>query len=91
MRISVYVIESIRGIVRRVEETLAQRLGRCVRQLRVEAGMTQVVFGERCGFYQTYLSRIERGEANPTLHAMEVIAAALDLSIYELWDRVRDS
>lgn len=53
--------------------------------------MTQVVFSERCGFYQTYLSRLERGQANPTLHAMEVIANALGLSIYELWDRVRSS
>lgn len=47
-------------------------------------------FGERCGFYQTYLSRLERGQANPTLNAMEVIANALGLTIYELWDRTRD-
>ena len=47
-------------------------------------------FGERCGFYQTYLSRLERGQANPTLNAMEVIANALGLTIYDLWERVRD-
>ncbi len=47
-------------------------------------------FGERCGFYQTYLSRLERGLANPTLNAMEVIANAHGLTAYELWDRVRD-
>jgi transcriptional regulator with XRE-family HTH domain len=35
------------------------------------------VFGERCGYYQTYLSRLERGEANPTLKAMEDLANAL--------------
>jgi transcriptional regulator with XRE-family HTH domain len=73
-----------------VKETLAQRFGRCVRQLRVEAGLSQVEFGERCGFYQTYLSRLERGQANPTLNAMEVIANALGLTIYELWDQVRN-
>jgi transcriptional regulator with XRE-family HTH domain len=72
-----------------VKETLAQRFGRCVRQLRVEAGLSQVEFGERCGFYQTYLSRIETGQANPTLNAMEVIANGLGLTVYELWDRVR--
>jgi transcriptional regulator with XRE-family HTH domain len=72
-----------------VKETLAQRFRRCVRQLRVEAGLSQVEFGERCGFYQTYLSRLERGQANPTLNAMEVIANALGLTIFELWDRVR--
>jgi transcriptional regulator with XRE-family HTH domain len=68
-----------------VKETLSQRFGRCVRQLRNEAGMSQVEFSERCGFYQTYLSRVENGKANPTLNAMEVIANALGLTIYELW------
>jgi len=72
-----------------VKETLAQRFGRCIRQLRVEAGLSQVEFGERCGFYQTYLSRLERGQANPTLNAMEVIANALGLTIFELWDQVQ--
>jgi transcriptional regulator with XRE-family HTH domain len=71
------------------KETLAQRFGRCVRELRLEAGLSQVEFGERCGFYQTYLSRLERGQASPTLNAIEVIANALGLSIYELWEYVR--
>jgi len=73
-----------------VKETLALRFGRCVRQLRQEAGWSQVEFGERCGFYQTYLSRLERGQANPTLNAMEVIANGLGLTIYELWEKVRE-
>jgi predicted transcriptional regulator len=44
---------------------------------------------ERWGFYQTYLNRLERGQAKPTLNAMEVIANGLGLTIYELWERVR--
>jgi transcriptional regulator with XRE-family HTH domain len=47
-----------------------------------------VEFGGRCGFYQTYLIRLERGQANPTLNAMEVIANGLGLTVYELWDHV---
>lgn len=73
-----------------VRRTLSQKFGKCVRELRLEAGLSQVEFGERCGFYQTYLSRIERGQANPSLNAMEVIAKALGLTIFELFDRVRD-
>lgn len=61
-----------------------------MRTLRQEAGMSQVVFGEKCGFYQTYLSRVENGHANPTLNAIEVIAASLGLSVFELFDRVRE-
>lgn len=52
-------------------------------------GLSQVEFGERCGFYQTYLSRIENGRANPSLNAMEVIANALGLTIFDLFDKIR--
>lgn len=62
-----------------------------MRALRIEAGMSQVVFSEKCGFYQTYLSRIENGQANPTLNAVEVIANALGLTVFELFDRVKAS
>lgn len=51
--------------------------------------MSQVVFGEKCGFYQTYLSRIENGQANLTLNAMEVIANALGLTVFDLFERVK--
>ncbi len=72
-----------------MQSTTATYLGQVIRSLRLEAGMSQVVFGERCGFYQTYLSRIENGQANPTLNALEVVASALGISVFELFDRVR--
>jgi transcriptional regulator with XRE-family HTH domain len=59
-----------------------------VRELRLGTGLSQVEFGEKCGFYQTYLSRIETGQANPTLNAMEVIANSLGMTIFELFDQV---
>jgi transcriptional regulator with XRE-family HTH domain len=71
------------------KKTLAQRLGECVRDLREEAGLSQVEFSEHCGFYQTYLSRIENGRANPTLNAMEVIANAFGLTVFDLFEMVR--
>lgn len=72
-----------------MKNTLAQQFGSCVRTLRLATGMSQVVFSEKCGFYQTYLSRIENGQANPTLNAIEVIANALDMSIFDLFDYVK--
>ncbi|MBT8573179.1 helix-turn-helix transcriptional regulator [Polynucleobacter paneuropaeus] len=65
-------------------KALAYHLGGVIRDLRKEAGLSQIVFGEKCGFYQTYLSRIENGVANPTINAVEVIAKALDISFFEL-------
>lgn len=70
-------------------QALAHHLGSTIRDLRKEAGMSQIVFGEKCGFYQTYLSRIENGSANPTINAIEIIAEALNLSIFELLELVR--
>ena len=72
-----------------MKNTLAQQFGSCVRTLRLATGMSQVVFGEKCGFYQTYLSLIENGQANPTLNAIEVIANALGMTVFDLFERVK--
>ncbi len=72
-----------------MRRALTHYLGATIRELRKEAGLSQIVFGEKCGFYQTYLSRIENGSANPTINAIEVIAEALNLSIFELLELVR--
>ena len=60
-----------------------------MRELRLGAGLTQVEFAERCGFYQTYLSRVETGQANPTLNAIEVIANGLGMNVFTLFEHVR--
>ncbi len=73
-----------------MKSTLSKQLGECIRELRLQTGLSQVEFGERCGFYQTYLSRVERGLANPTINAIEVLANALGLTVFELFDRVRE-
>ena len=67
---------------------IAKTFGTRVRQLRLAKGFSQVEFGEKCGFYQTYLSRIENGQANPSLNAIEVLANALDMTIFELFAAV---
>ena len=54
-------------------------------------GMSQVVFAERCGFYQTYLSRVENGKANPSLNAIEVLANSLGLTVFDLFDKVKET
>ncbi len=74
----------------RPRSSLSKQLGTCIRDLRLDIGLSQVEFGEKCGFYQTYLSRVERGLANPTINALEVIANGLGLSVFELFDRVRE-
>jgi transcriptional regulator with XRE-family HTH domain len=83
------VIYSINRIFGRVKKPLAKQLGIVIRERRKQAGLSQVVFGEKCGFYQTYLSRLENGQANPTLNALEIVAKALGLTIFELFELVK--
>ncbi|MCA3564773.1 MAG: helix-turn-helix transcriptional regulator [Methylocystis sp.] len=42
-------------------------VGRNVRRIRLEMGLTQEAFAEKTGFSQQYLSGIERGVRNPTI------------------------
>ena len=72
-----------------MSDGLAKRYGKCVRELRLAAGLTQVEFAEQCGFYQTYLSRVETGQANPTLNAIEVIANGLGLDVFDFFEVLR--
>lgn len=62
-------------------------VGRQVRQLRIEAGLTQDVVSERCGIFRTYLSRIECGNANPTVTVLVALAATLNVKVQELFNK----
>ena len=52
-------------------------VGRNVRRLRLERGLTQERFAEMSGFAQQYLSDLERGQRNPTIVTLYEIAVAL--------------
>jgi len=73
-----------------VKNSLNQQFGACIRALRLSTGLSQIEFGEKCGFYQTYLSRIETGQANPTLNAIEVLASSFGLTVFELFERLKE-
>lgn len=60
------------------------QIGRAVRQLRVEREMTLEVLAKASDLHWTYLSGIERGHRNPTLHVLAAIAGSLDLKTSQL-------
>jgi len=39
--------------------------------------VSQEALADRCGFARSYMSRIERGNANPSLDAIETLAGGL--------------
>lgn len=57
-----------------------------VRELRLASGMSQEAFADKCGFARSYMSRIERGRANPSLDAVQALAVALGVKVGELFN-----
>jgi transcriptional regulator with XRE-family HTH domain len=53
------------------------RFGQRVKTLRLERGLSQEAFADKCGLDRTYISGIERGVRNPTLEVIAVIADGL--------------
>lgn len=48
--------------------------------------MSQEAFADKCGFARSYMSRVERGKANPSIDAIEVLADALGVAVKELFE-----
>ncbi|SFS85201.1 helix-turn-helix domain-containing protein [Brevundimonas viscosa] len=59
-------------------------LGRNIRRLREEAGVSQEQLAFDAGMKRSYLSDMERGVRNPTVKAVGRLAAALKVSPAEL-------
>lgn len=59
-------------------------IGRQLKRIRTRAGLTQLEIAEKCGLFRTYVSRIELGDANPTVLVLGALAASLDVDIGEL-------
>jgi transcriptional regulator with XRE-family HTH domain len=59
-------------------------LGKAIRQLRDQRGVSQEALAYEAGVTSGTLSLIERGLSNPTWGTVKGIALALDVSIAEL-------
>jgi transcriptional regulator with XRE-family HTH domain len=67
-------------------EDILHRLGSRIRQLREQAGVSQETLGLLSGLHRTYIGAIERGERNPSVLSLEKIAAALKVSVGDLFN-----
>jgi transcriptional regulator with XRE-family HTH domain len=61
-----------------------QKLGKQVKQLRLELGYSQEKLGEITGMDRTYISGIERGVRNPSVRNIEKLAKALKVQLSDL-------
>ena len=69
--------------IQRNESTLSA-LANNVRRLRKVVGLSQEELAFQCEIDRTYISKVERGVANPSLLILARIAEVLKVSIEEL-------
>lgn len=68
----------------RFDRKLAQRLGRRIRALREEAGITQEQLAWTIDLSKSFLSQIESGQRLPSIPVLFAIAHELDLEAADL-------
>jgi transcriptional regulator with XRE-family HTH domain len=63
---------------------MRELVGRNVKRVRQEKGLTQEQLAERSGFSQQYISGLEQGRRNPTIVTLYELALALGVDHLEL-------
>lgn len=69
---------------------IAKSIGQRIRNYRTTLGLSQEKLAELSGCHPTYIGQLERGEKNATLESIEKIAAALNVSLSTLFEKLED-
>ena len=67
-----------------MNNSILENFGQQLKKLRNEKNLTQEQFAKKCGLHKNYIGMVERGERNPSLINIEIIAKGLELSISDL-------
>jgi transcriptional regulator with XRE-family HTH domain len=67
-------------------ETVPKALGRRIRELRKQNGLSQEGLADEAAMHRTYMWGIERGRRNPSLRHLTRIADALGVSLSALFE-----
>ena len=63
--------------------SIQAQFGAHLKKLRLQSGLSQEAFADKCGLDRTYVSGIERGVRNPTLEVISVLAKGLEIEMSE--------
>ena len=67
---------------------IAKTVGQRIRSYRLQLGFSQEKVAELSGCHPTYIGQVERGEKNATLESIEKIAAAIEVPLSKLFDKI---
>jgi transcriptional regulator with XRE-family HTH domain len=62
-----------------------EALGQRIKRIRLGKNMSQTLLAGKCGIEKANLSRIESGQANPTVLTLSKISAALEVPVLEFF------
>ena len=65
--------------------SIIDRFSRKFKEIRIKKKLTQEDISFKSGLSVYYVSKVERGQANPSLKTIEKIAQALNVSIKDLF------
>lgn len=68
-------------MVRKSSDSLRAVLAENIKTFRKEKGFSQEELAERCNLHRTYIGSVERHERNVTLSTLEILAAALGVTV----------
>jgi transcriptional regulator with XRE-family HTH domain len=67
------------------------RIGMEVRRFREKLGMSVRAFADHCGFSPSFISQLENGHVSPSIASLGKIAAALNVTLIDLFARSIDN
>lgn len=67
---------------------IAGIIGQRIRNYRTKLGWSQERLAELSGCHATYIGQLERGEKNATMESVEKIAAALNVPLSTLFEKL---
>jgi quercetin dioxygenase-like cupin family protein len=65
--------------------TLEARIGLEVKRVRERSRLSLRAFAERAGFSASFISQVENGQVSPSIASLEKIAAALNITLKDLF------
>lgn len=71
----------MQAVVGQTQPCSARRVGERLRELRLEAGLTQAALAERLGTTQSAIARLEGGRQRTTLEGVDRVAQALGCDV----------
>jgi transcriptional regulator with XRE-family HTH domain len=68
-----------------LEQTIQQKVGKRIQEIRIQKNITQQELAAKCNFEKSNMSRLEKGNANATLSTLERVCEALQIDYIELF------